>query len=150
MPLAPKSAISPGLDSLHRLTTVSKLSNSPIGSLILYTSRSLIRIKSLFLFTGHNDDLTFKLLLQICNRTITVQTLNLSFALPGSASGRLAETMKPPKIEVVYVAYPIQFCHSSPLTGSFSCKIVFDNENVDTFMSKTHFEKISEICDFWF
>ena len=41
-----------------------------------------------------------------------------------------------PKIEAVIVVYPIQLCHSSPLTGS-----CFKNRNVDTFISKTHFEK---------
>ena len=29
-----------------------------------------------------------------------------------------------PEIEVSTVAYPIQFCHFSPFTGSFSCKTV--------------------------
>ena len=29
-----------------------------------------------------------------------------------------------PEIEVPTVAYPTQFCHSSPLTGSFNCKTV--------------------------
>ena len=38
-----------------------------------------------------------------------------------------------------------QFCHSSRLTGSFSCKTVLIIEQF-TCMSKTHFGKISEIC----
>ena len=29
-----------------------------------------------------------------------------------------------PEIEVPTVVYPTQFCHSSPLTGSFNCKTV--------------------------
>ena len=36
----------------------------------------------------------------------------------------LQKQWKPPEIEVVTVAYHIQFCHSSPLTGSFNCKTV--------------------------
>ena len=36
----------------------------------------------------------------------------------------LQKRWKTPEIEVPTVAYPTQFCHSSPLTGSFNCETV--------------------------
>ena len=53
-----------------------------------------------------------------------------------------------PEIEVPTVAYPTQFCHSAPLTGSFNCKTVLIIE-MPVLLSKMHIGKISEICDFW-
>ena len=52
-----------------------------------------------------------------------------------------------PEIEVPTVAYPTEFCHSSPrFIQLLNC---FDNRNAGTFMSKIHIGKISEICYFW-
>ena len=89
-----------------------------------YTTQTLISIKSLFLITGHIGNLTHEILLQIYSSTITVQIFHHFFVLPASPSRRLAGTMETPGTEVVTAAYPIQFCHSSPLTGSFNCKTV--------------------------
>ena len=65
-----------------------------------------------------------------------------------SASRRLAETTEPPKIEVVTVAYHIQFCHFVPSYWFIQLQICFDKRNVDTLISKIHSGKVSEICDF--
>ena len=94
-----------------------------------YTTQSLISIKTLFLLTGDTNYLTPKILIlvYICSRTTSVQTFHLFFALPASASRRLAETMENPKLKLSLLhtfTYPIRFYHSLLLTGSFSCKTV--------------------------
>ena len=61
-----------------------------------YSTQTLISIKTVYPFTAHTGNLTIKILLQIYSKTITVQTCHLVFALPASASRRLAETMKTP------------------------------------------------------
>ena len=63
---------------------------------IIYTTQTLISIKSLFLITGHIGNLTHEILLQIYSSTITVQIFHPFFALPASPSRRLAGTMETP------------------------------------------------------
>ena len=53
-----------------------------------------------------------------------------------------------PEIEVPTVAYPPQYCHSSPLIGSL-LRNCFDNRNAGTFMSKLYSGKITGTCDFF-
>ena len=76
--------------------------------------------------------------MHVCSRTITEQIFHINFSLSVSASRRLAETIGTPELEDVIVAYLIQLCHSSNLTGSFNCETVFDNRNAGIFMYKMH------------
>ena len=89
-----------------------------------YTTQTLISIKCLFLITGHIGNLTHEILLQIYSSTITGKYSILFSRCLRALLADLQEQWKPPETEVVTAAYPIQFCHSSPLTGSFNCKTV--------------------------
>ena len=62
-------------------------------NLIKYTTQTMISIKTLLLLKVHTAS---KMMLKTYSKTIAVQTWHLFFALTGSASRRVAETMETP------------------------------------------------------
>ena len=94
--------------------------------IMIYTTQTLISIKTIFLITGHTDNLTKKILVNIYSRTSVVH-LFFSSCLRALLTD-LQKRWNTPEIEVVSVFHPIQFCLSSPLTGPFTCKTVLKVE----------------------
>ena len=61
----------------------------------------------------------------------------------------LQKPRKPPEIEVITPAYPIQFCYSPTLTGSLNCKTVLKIEVWLCLCLKRTLEKFQKSMIFW-
>ena len=89
----------------------------------MYTTQSFISIKTFFcsqvilVIKHQNACYTYVAEPSWCKHSMFSRCLRALLA-------DLQKRWDPPEIEVVTVGDPIQFCHSSPMTGSFNCKTV--------------------------